>query len=220
MRFQCPSCGIHQGATHKKYTKEDVIKEIGKAGYTMTGEYVDAATPFKARCKRGHDTSLIFSQFLYKGTGCRECYKLDFRGPNHPLWKGGPSEVKEYIRKNIRAWKRQVLIRDNFQCILTKENSSSLVVHHLKSFNTILNEASKNTGIPILQKLTDYENEEYLQLTNEVIRLHDINNGVTLTKDVHDLFHEIYGKGNNTPEQFKEFICRFQKGEFEVKRNE
>ena len=106
------------------------------------------------------------------------------------------------------------------KCILTKERTHSLVVHHLKSFNTILDEASYNTGIPVLQKLADYENEEYIQLTNEVIRLHDVNNGVTLTKEIHDLFHEIYGRGDNTPEQFKEFTRRFQAGEFEVKHNE
>lgn len=220
MRFRCPACGIHAGATHKKYSKEDVIAEIGKKGYTITGEYVDAATPFQVKCKEGHDTTLRFTYFLKGQSGCMECYKLYHRGPNHPLWKGGPSEVKEYIRKNIRAWKRQVLIKDNFQCILTKERTHSLVVHHLKSFNTILNEASQNTGIPVLQKLADYENEEYIQLTNEVIRLHDVNNGVTLTKEIHDLFHEIYGRGDNTPEQFKEFTRRFQAGEFEVKHNE
>lgn len=34
---------------------------------------------------------------------------------------------------------------------------------------------------------------------------YDVNNGTTLCKSCHDLFHEINGKGGNTPEQYKEF---------------
>lgn len=220
LRFRCPTCGRHTGATHKKYTREDVINEISKKGYKMTGEYINAATPFEVECKRGHQTTLVFTYFLRGQSGCMECYKMDHRGSNHPGWKGGPSETVEYFRKNLREWKRDVLIKDEFQCILTHEHSNALVVHHLKSFNTIMQEASDNTGIPILRKMSDYKNEEYLILLDEIKRLHKVENGVTLAKDIHDLFHKLYGKGNNTPEQFEEFVHRFQSNEFEVKLNE
>ena len=33
----------------------------------------------------------------------------------------------------------------------------------------------------------------------------DITNGVTMRKDIHELFHKIYGKYNNTKEQLEEF---------------
>ena len=41
--------------------------------------------------------------------------------------------------------------------------------------------------------------------SNKELR-YDIDNGITLLFSVHSEFHKKYGKGNNTREQFKEFI--------------
>lgn len=213
-RFQCPECGMHQGATHKKYTKEEVQKDIAKDGYTMIGEYIDASTPFDVICKRGHKTKLLYVQYKHRGSGCKECSIIEHSGENHWNWKGGSTEVRDYLRKSTKQWKRDVLIRDGFKCILSGVQNNSLVVHHLQSYNTLLEKASQNTGIPILSHFSDYENEEYLILKEELIKLHDVNNGVTLTQPIHDLFHQLYGKGNNTKAQFEEFSKRYSNGEF------
>lgn len=56
-------------------------------------------------------------------------------GENHHRWKGGTSTVNEAIRKSIeyKNWKRAVLARDNYICILC-ENIDHLEVDHIKPF--------------------------------------------------------------------------------------
>lgn len=45
----------------------------------------------------------------------------------------------------------------------------------------------------------------------------DINNGITISERIHNLFHSVYGNRNNTKEQFLEFKERYNNGEFNDK---
>ena len=67
--------------------------------------------------------------------------------------------------------------RDDYTCQITgKKSNGDIVVHRINGYNW------------------DVENR-----TN-------IENGITLNKDIHNEFHKIYGKGNNTKSQFVEFV--------------
>lgn len=208
-RFCCDTCGILKGAKHCKYSKEDVSNKIAESGYIIIGEYINANTPCLVKCQNGHEFNLIFSQYLCHHSGCKKCAILNHTGENHPNWKGGESEVIDILRKSLKEWKKQVLIRDEFKCQISGEKKD-IVIHHIYGFNLILLQASKNINVPILRQVSDYSNiEDFYLLQKEVQKLHKIGDGITLSREIHNKFHSLYGKGDNTPEQFEEFLSLF-----------
>lgn len=44
--------------------------------------------------------------------------------------------------------------------------------------------------------------------------------GVCLRKDVHKLFHDTYGYGDNTPEQFYEFLSKYNNNGINILKKE
>lgn len=108
--------------------------------------------------------------------------RLKTSGPKN--WRWNPNITDEQRAKNkIRfrdeefdVWSLSVKRRDNFTCQITGEKSGDIVSHHLNAW-------------------AKFSNERY-----------DINNGITIRRDLHDLFHKYYGNGDNTREQFEEFL--------------
>nr|ALO63174.1 putative HNH homing endonuclease [Chloromonas perforata] len=68
-------------------------------------------------------------------------------------------------------------MRFNFRCVVTGE-TANLVCHHLNSWDWCITVEGR----------------------------YDINNGVVVTKEIHDKFHKVYGGGQNTPSQFNDFL--------------
>lgn len=58
------------------------------------------------------------------------------RGADHPRWKGGvtPENQKIRLSREMRAWARQVLERDNFTCVLCGKIGGDLHADHIKPF--------------------------------------------------------------------------------------
>lgn len=79
--------------------------KISELGYIRVGPYINANTPFDAVCKRGHNISLIFSQYLCGHSGCKTCANIEHTGPGSPNWKGGENEVIDTLRKSLSDWK-------------------------------------------------------------------------------------------------------------------
>lgn len=108
------------------------------------------------------------------------------QGENHYNWNGGKTSEQHKYRTNpeYHEWRREVFYRDNYTCqCCSSYGKDNLVSHHLYGF-------------------AQYENLRY-----------EITNGITLCKNCHDYFHLLYGKdGNNTKEQFDEFIANINKG--------
>ena len=75
-----------------------------------------------------------------------------------------------------RDWRKAVYEKDDYTCQCCGKKSGVLHAHHLNGWNWCLEERF------------------------------NINNGVTLCKEHHREFHSIYGSGNNTKDQFEEWL--------------
>jgi hypothetical protein len=105
--------------------------------------------------------------------------KNKYTGENNPNWKGGRSKFIKSIYRlpEYINWQKKCMERDNFKCVVCSEHRKIyLTVHHIYS------------------KDINFD------------RIFDINNGVTICKKCHRKFHNYYGYGKNTLEQWNEFL--------------
>jgi hypothetical protein len=134
-------------------------------------------------------------------------------------YKGGISTISNYLRslQIVKQWRKDTYIRENSKCQLTGKHvhGGNSDVHHLKAFSTIVEEAHNLHNIKIKPQVKDYTQEELKLLEEYVGSWHkDTSNAVLLSDETHNLFHSLYRKGRNTPEQFEEFRERYLAGEF------
>lgn len=108
----------------------------------------------------------------------KSCKNSCPKGEKHYLWKGGIAPENKKIRRNIeyRLWREAVFARDNWTCQKYGIKGGKLHPHHIQNF-------------------ADYPELRF-----------SIDNGITLSENVHQEFHKIYGIKNNTKEQIDEFL--------------
>ena len=117
---------------------------------------------------------------------CPDCSKEIQKGENHPRWNPNLTDKeREMGRKYLDyyQWRTEVFERDNYNCQCCNKHGGKLASHHLNGYNW------------------DKEHRT------------DIDNGITLCEECHKEFHKLYGKGNNTKEQFEEYLKNKKEGE-------
>lgn len=209
-QHRCQDCGNKIVSESKiKYTPEYVQEIVNKErGYNIDiNSYTTSNRYVPCTCSKGHKFNLRFDWYLRGRSGCRECRLESQKGEGHPNWRGGENEVIDNIRKSIKDWKMEVMAYYGYKCVISGEYTENLVVHHTKAFMIIVNEVSNELNIPVLRKIKDYNNiEVFYKLKDEILKRHIVLDGVVLKKEIHDMYHNIYGRGNNTPEEFDEFL--------------
>lgn len=211
-QYQCPDCGFQKRADSKRLDPLEVKNEFELHGYKLLSDYFYSDEQLLVECPNGHNYSVNYNSFN-RGTRCQKCYHVSMGGENHYAWKGGISPLSEYLRKHITEWKNESKKLSEYKCVITKDKFS--VIHHLFSFSSILQETLEELNLPIHEEINKYSNEELESIRLKCLEIHyRYPFGVCLREDVHYLFHSLYGKNNNTPEQFKEFSNRYFNGEF------
>ena len=112
---------------------------------------------------------------------CIHCTKtLFFSGKNHPNWNFEKTQEEREIDRTFPEYHefiKKVLARDNFTCqCCGKKISGDIEVHHLDGYDWCKEKRTDET------------------------------NGIALCKNCHKNFHNNYGLGGNTKEQFEEWI--------------
>ena len=191
------------GEKHWNYGKK-LIKISGPNSYLWKGGDIY----FKCeQCgKESHTGRWAYNQSKHHfcSVECKAHWQsINLKGENNPMYNKPRSKGKDSPNYNpnitdeeretrnqrlliigYKEFRDKVYKRDNYTCQLTGIKGHSLVVHHLNGYN--------------------WDKKHRL----------DENNAITLTREIHNLFHKIYGKGNNTKEQFEEFKNRYHNGEF------
>ena len=136
------------------------------------------------------------------------------KGKKNPGWKGGISPINIHLRDYIKPWKIYSMKHSNYKSVISKKPFKH--IHHVnKNFSEILELTFKISNIEIKETIEEYTSEELEKLEKICLMLHYLfGPGVCLTEEEHKLFHSLYGKHDNTKEQFEEFKHRFQNGEF------
>lgn len=140
----------------------------------------------------------------------------DFRHKNRLLKryeKSSYEDIADFIRRNNTDWKKKSMEHCNYCCILSKNRFDE--IHHIYGFNLILSETFNRLGMQIKEDINDYSKEELTNILNcfrQIQAFYPL--GACLTKDIHNLFHSIYGYGDNTEEQWNEFTNNYKQGKY------
>jgi hypothetical protein len=182
---RCEDCRIIKlRVANSKYFLDDIKNIFEKNNCVLlSSEYINALQKLEYICECGNKSEIPFSKFL-NGQRCKRCGIEKLKGENNPSWNPYLTEEDRKNRRLIEGyteWRIQVYERDNYTCQCCGDNSGgNLNAHHLDGYNWC-----KEKRI-------------------------DVNNGVTLCKECHKEFHQIYGKGDNTKKQFEEWINKNQ----------
>lgn len=114
-------------------------------------------------------------------------------------------DLEEYLHKNNTSWRGRAMKNWNYRCAVTGERMD--VVHHLVSNNTILKVFYEETNLPDDFDINLCDKEQKEIILNKYLEIEGrFPDGVCLSSKIHKLFHGKYGYGNNTSEQFIEFV--------------
>ncbi|MDU3600336.1 MAG: hypothetical protein E7F71_13245 [Clostridium perfringens] len=181
------------GENHPKYNRKFVKCEICKKEIEVPNYRLNKQDHFycSQRCHNiGHGMFYSKENHPLYGTRISEETKIKiskantgkFIGSKSPRWN--PELTAEEREKNAsrhseakyRKWFKAVFEKDNYTCVCCSKKGGEIVSHHLNGWNWC-------------------KEQRY-----------DVKNGVTLCKECHVNFHKKYGYGDNTINQFKEFI--------------
>lgn len=123
----------------------------------------------------------------------------------HPVSPGVYNYLSEYIRKRNKEWKQRSVKQCNYKCAITGKRFQE--IHHLYGMNKILQETLQDLNYYEDVSIKELSDDDLNVILNHFYKVQDTYPlGICLSKEIHKEFHDCYGYGDNTPEQFEEFL--------------
>lgn len=108
----------------------------------------------------------------------------------------GDRGIKEYLRTELKDWKKAALKNANYKCERCGKTNTFLHVHHLIPFTQIVESISEKHGFNL--KTMRHLSDEYEILKKEVLSYHQQNDiAIVLCEDCHDEIDPHYHKPQN-----------------------
>lgn len=231
----CKLCSYEAIGDMQKLSIENVRQRCLNKGFEFLGtKYENAHENLSFRCLK-HNEIVIrnVNNILYsEDKGCKKCgfekisekQKEKFQSglininrENNPNYKGGVTDLNKYLRERDAEWKVKYLLKYDYTCVISGTQGGQLQVHHSILFYKLRDKVLKELKLPLENQVGKYLQHEleaietkYLEYLNEV-------EGFPMRKDIHKLFHSIYGKVKNDKNQVEEFKNRYLAGEFNIK---
>ena len=143
----------------------------------------------------------------------QKLYNLGYKRP-YEIKKDGYTKLQEFVRSRLRMWSKEVREYYNYTCCLTGSRSN-IVVHHCRGFSLLFDETIELLNFEIKDNFIEYTDEELITFTNKFLEIQEYYNAyVCITESVHKLFHKIYGYGDNTVEQWNEFVSDYKNNKY------
>lgn len=118
--------------------------------------------------------------------------------------------LASYIRGKNASWMEHKKAEKKYTCEITWE-TDNVVLHHILGFNIILAEAVNNLGLCTSCEIDAYTDKDLENVYDEFMLIQESNDLVIcISSKLHKAFHGEYGYGNNTPEQWNQFLDKIK----------
>lgn len=201
---RCKTCtSLAKSEAHRKEDFTELLAKFHEYGATPDlSKYISGRHPLPYTCKCGESHTILpmnagrgnrriecpFCQAKYAAT------ERSLRGSEHPNWNSLLSDEERSNRvtrfredKENREWARKVKAEWGFKCAITNTKSKNLASHHLYSYQA-----------------------------HPELRL-EVGNGVPILRELHDEFHDQYGRKVTTYPEFCEFFYKHTGRAFQMK---
>lgn len=131
-------------------------------------------------------------------------YTLDLHKPTETV---NYNNLYNYVRQRIVPWRNNIRKSRGYVCEVSGKKSN-IVVHHTRGFNLLLEECIDILDFPLYEDFGLYTQEQLDNFVKTFLEIQEYYGSyICITEDIHKQFHSVYGYGNNTQEQWDEFVC-------------